>query len=428
MSKFIIKGFDGKKKLKGVYNVSGSKNESLPAMAMAFLFDDEYILENVPNIEDMNRMLELLTKMGFKVKSNKNTFYINPTTKLSSIIDFKIGSKMRSSLMLTASVLARKKEVSFIFPGGCAIGQRPIDLTLKAYEKMGAKVSRKKDIFFIKAEKLTGTEIFFDKISVTGTESVIMAASLAHGQTTLKNAAMEPEVVGIGNYLKSLGVKIEGLGTPIIKIWGTGGKPLKTKGKKFKVISDRIEAGSVLIMSVLSGQDVLIKNFNIDHLYPLVHILRESGANLKLGKNEIKVLKSKPKLKAIKNFLKTHEFPGFPTDLQQQMGVYFTQCEGSSRIFETIYENRFGYVEDLKKMGAKIDVWNKYEILIHGKTKLKGKKGLYAPDLRGGFTLIIASILAKGDSEILNTYVIKRGYENIIEKLTNIGVIIEERK
>ncbi len=426
MNKFKIKGFGGKKKLKGIYKVSGSKNESLPAMAMSFLFSDEYIVENVPDIEDMRRMLELLKKMGFKTNNEKNIFNIKPTNKLSSVIDYEIGGKMRSSLMLTASVLARMGKVSFSFPGGCAIGERPIDLTLKAYEKMGARVSQKGDIFYIKAKKLKGAEIFFDKISVTGTESVIMAASLAHGKTILRNAAMEPEVVGIGNYLKSLGVKIKGLGTPMIEIEGTGGKLLKTKKKKFKVMPDRIEAGSILAMAVLSGKNVLIKNFNYDHLYPLVYILEESGANLKFGKNYVKVLEANKKLLPIENFLKTHEFPGFPTDLQQQMGVYFTQCEGKSKIFETIYENRFGYAEDLKKMGAKIDVWNKYELLVHGKTKLRGKPDLYAPDLRGGFALIMAAVLAEGNSVIDNIYMVKRGYENIIKKLRGIGVLIEE--
>ena len=311
MNKFKITGFNGRKKLKGTYVVSGSKNESLPAMAMAYLFQDQYTVTNVPNIEDMSRMLELLEKMGFETVKERNSFILKPTKQLSSVIDYEIGAKMRSSLMLTASVLARTGKVSFIFPGGCAIGERPIDLTLKAYERMGAKIKRKGDKFYITAKKLKGTEIFFDKVSVTGTESVIMAASLAHGKTILRNAAMEPEVLGIGQYLKSLGVKITGLGTPIIEIEGTGGKLLNTKGKVFEVIPDRIEAGSVLILAALAGKDVLIKNFILDYNYPLVYVLKDSGANLKVGKNYIRVLKSKRNLKPIPSFLKTHEFPGF---------------------------------------------------------------------------------------------------------------------
>ncbi len=425
MSKFKIQGTDGKKTLVGTYTVSGSKNESLPAMTLAYLFSDEYIIKNVPDIEDMRRMLELLEKMGFETKKKKNTFYIKPTKNLSSVIDYEIGAKMRSSLMLTASVLAATGKVSFTFPGGCAIGERPIDLTLKAYEKLGAKVKKRGNEFFIEAEKLVGADIFFDKVSVTGTESAIIVSALAHGTTILRNAAMEPEVVGIGQYLKELGVKIEGLGTPTIKIIGTGGKLLKTKQKPFVVIPDRIEAGSVLILGVVAGKDLLIKNFVFEHLYPLVNILQDSGANFEFGKNSVRVLASKRILKPIPNFLKTHEFPGFPTDLQQQMGIYFTQCNGDSLIFETIYENRFGYINDLKKMGAKIDVWNHREILVHGKTKLKGRKRMFAPDLRGGFALMIAGVVAKGETEISNIYNVRRGYENIVEKLQNIGVKIE---
>ena len=423
MSKFKIIGTGSRKILKGIYQVSGSKNESLPAMAMSFLFSDVYTIKNVPQIEDMKRMLELLDIMGFDVSIKGSVFKLQ-SKKLTSAIDKKIGALMRSSIILTGPILARMGEVSFPYPGGCAIGERPIDLFLNSYKEMGAKISERRGVIKVKARKLKGIKIYLPVVSVTVTESVMMAAALAHGETIIKNAAMEPEVVGIGNYLKSVGVKIEGIGSPVIKIIGTGGKPLKTKGEAFEVIPDRIEAGSVLIMGALSAKDLLIKNVIPEHIESLIFTLEKSGANLKIGKNQIRVLKSKRVLKPVK--IKTHEFPGLATDLQQQMGTYATQCNGESNILETIYESRFGYVDDLKKMKAKIDVWNNFQISVKGKTLLRGRKNLFAPDLRGGFALIMAAILAKGESTIQNVYVIKRGYANIIKKLQNIGVKIEE--
>ena len=258
MSSFIVQGLNGRKKLSGDYYVSGSKNESLPAMALAYLMEDEYRVENVPDIEDMRRMLELLEKNGFITEQEGNAFVIKNGKKISSKIDYQLGGTMRSSLMLTAGSLARNKKVSFVFPGGCKIGERPIDLTLKAYEALGAKVTRRGKVFHVEAKELRGAEIFFDKVSVTGTESAIIAASLAKGKTTILNAAMEPEVVGIGNYLKSLGLKIEGLGTPTIHIQGRAGKLFRTKGKAFQVIPDRIEAGSMLILGALLAKKLTI--------------------------------------------------------------------------------------------------------------------------------------------------------------------------
>ncbi len=426
---FVIKGLGGRKKLEGVWEVSGAKNSALPALAMSVLFSDNFYLKNIPDIEDVFRMSECLEDLGFSFKKNKNNVEIIPQKKMSFEISKKNSYSMRSSVILTGPILARFGKVSFFAPGGCSIGDRAIDIFLDAYKKMGASITEKKNgkiEIETKNGKLKGAEIFLNKVSVTATESIILAAVLAKGRTTIKNCAMEPEVVVLCEYLKKIGVKIKGIGTTKISIDGLGNKKLKTKGKKFVNIPDRIETGSVLILAILCGKNILIKNIIPEHNEALFFSLKKSGAFFEIGKNFLKISAIKNKKTFREISVKTHEYPGFPTDLQSQIAVFMTQAGGESNIFETIFDGRLEALFGLKKMGAEINVQDLHKATIKGKTKLYGKK-LVASDLRAGFSYIIAGALASEETKISHTYLIKRGYENVFNKLKKIGLDVEEK-
>jgi UDP-N-acetylglucosamine 1-carboxyvinyltransferase len=357
MKKFVIQGLNGKKKLHGEYTVSGSKNSGLPAIAMSFLFEKALTLKNIPQIEDVFRLTEIIQKMGVVVDISKKDFVINTENLKSSEIDEKLGETLRSSLILTGPVLARTGKVVFHFPGGCSIGKRPIDVTLKAFEKMGAKVSSKGDKITVKSKgkNLVGAEIVMRVQSVTATENIMMTAVLAKGKTVIKNAAMEPEIEYLANYLNLVGAEIEGAGTPEITIKGRSGKLLEKNMPPYVNMADRIEAGSIAILAALCGKDVTIKHFVQEHLENFLEIFDEIGVKYTfVRKNVIRI-----KLQNTKKFtgvnIKTHEHPGFPTDLQSQMGVLLTQSMGESMIFETIFESRLDYLSTLAKMGARVE-------------------------------------------------------------------------
>jgi len=423
--KFLIKGLSGKRKLKGQVIISGAKNAVLKIMAASILFKDDLLIKNVPEVEDVFRMTELLKDLGAKVeKIGKNSLLINTQKIKNTSLQKNVAEQMRSSIVLIGPILARFGEVHFPHPGGCVIAERPISMFLNGFRGMGSRVLRdKKGIYHMSLEgkKLHGKTIFFNKQSVTATETFLMTAILAKGKTVLKNVALEPEIESLAKFFIKCGAKIKGVGTTTLQI--KGGRMLSAKNKFYTVIPDRIEAGSFLILGALASNNLLIKNCQPLYMESLISNLRFAGLKMEIKKSSIRVLdNSKTKLKALE--IKTHEYPGFVTDMQAPMAVLLTQTTGESSIFETIFENRLGYTEELSNMGAKIKVWNPQKITINGPTKLKGKT-LYGPDLRAGLAYIIAGIIANGQSLIENAYYIDRGYEKIENKLEAIGVRIK---
>lgn len=423
--KFIVKGLGGERKLKGEIEIKGAKNAALKAMAAAIIFEDGLVIKNAPEIEDMARIADLLSKMGASVNKSKNAYEIKCPLGMKSELPKDISKRLRSSVVLTGPILSRFGEVSFSHPGGCIIGKRPIDIFIDGFKAMGAKVNFKSGKYRLKAPggKLKGAEIFLKNQSVTATETFMISAVLAEGETVIKNAAMEPEIESLGDFLVSCGAKINGHGGSVIRIHG--GKLLRSNGKAYITMPDRIDAGSFLILGALAGKNLTIKNCNPAHLSSLLEHLRSAGVNVKVNKDKISVSASD---KGIKSFnLKTHEYPGFPTDLQAPMVVLLTQAHGDSLVFETIFEGRLGYVEDLIRMGADIKMMDPHRILVKGPSELRGRS-MESPDLRAGLAFIIAAVVAKGESVIHNVYNIDRGYEKIEERLSKIGVDIKRVK
>ncbi len=416
MEKFIIQGNN---KLKGEIKVNGAKNFALKILPAAFLSDQPLTVTNVPEIEDIKRLLEIIEDCGAKVERlSKGKYKITPPKRPKTDLSKDLVPQLRASILLVGPLLARYKKVDLPHPGGCIIGKRPIDQFIKAFESLGAKVRCTKTKYIFEAPQgLTGGEIIFSKISVTGTESAILAASLAKGTTTITNAACEPEVLALAEYLNTQGAKIKGAGTPTIEITGVK----KLKAGKCKVIPDRIEAGSFILMAAATDSKVKVSNCNPDHLTVPLKIIQDMGVKLEVGKNYVEVLSAK-NLKP--DNIATHEYPGFPTDLQAPMAVLLTQAQGTSEVHETIFENRFMYVDMLNRMGADIKIDNPREITINGPVELKGKE-LESPDIRAGIALVIAALMAKGESEINNIYQIDRGYENIAQRLQKIGAKIK---
>lgn len=429
--KFVIKGLNGKKTLNGSIAVAGAKNATLPAMASSILFKDTFSISNVPEIDDVDSMAKLLLALGANVeKKSKKKYCITTNNIKTTELDTDISKQMRGSIVLIGPLLARFGSVSFPHPGGCVIGPRPIDIFLNGFKKMGGNVQEKNGKYYIstnrgkKLKKLKGAEIFFPNISVTATETFMLAGILAEGKTILKNTAMEPEIKHLADFLNLCGARISGAGTSTIEI--TGGEFLNCKNRTYKILSDRIEAGSFLILGALTADNLEIKNCEPKHLEALIDILKKSGMSIKTEKNKI-IIKENRKIKnrELKGCnIKTHEYPGFATDLQAPMAVYLTQVNGESLLFETIFESRLNYTEDLVKMGADIIMWDPHRVMIKGPTILKGRE-LEGPDLRAGLAYIIAAIIAKGESVINNVHYIDRGYERIEERLRGIGVNIK---
>lgn len=432
--KLIIQGLGGQKKLSGEIKINGAKNAILKVMVASILFEDSFLMTNVPEIEDLNRMIEIFFSLGIKVvKKAKGKYLIEPQGMREMEIDEEISKRLRASILFTGPMLARFGKVTFPHPGGCVIGARPIDLFLDGFEKMGAKVEVRDDKYFVTAEgpnpmdgqrkKLKGSNIFFKVQSVTATETFIMAGVLAEGKTILKNVAMEPEIISLVEFLNSCGAQITGAGTPTIEI--IGGNLLKAKGKEYQAVPDRIETGSFLILGALCAKDLKISHCQPKHLEILIEVLRDSGVDIEVGEDYLRIRdnhKNNSELKSIN--IKTHEYPGFPTDLQAPLVVYLTQTTGESFIFETIFEGRLNYTDDLKTMGANIKMWDAHRATVIGPTSLKGKE-LDGPDIRTGFAFVIAGLIAKGESIINNVYYIDRGYEKVEERLQGIGADIK---
>ncbi len=427
---FLIKGQQGKRHLNGTLPVYGAKNAALPAFASALLFKDGVSFENVPYIQDIEHSAEIIKNLGGAVERlAARRWKIDANAVNKTALDIERAKHMRASIIFTGPLLARFGEASFPHPGGCVLGERPVDMFLSAFEKMGAAVRVEAEIYYlkVKGKKLRGAEIFLRVPSHTVTETVMMAAVLAEGVTIIRNAAMEPEIKNVADFLNSCGANIEGAGTPTITI--TGGALLTCGKKVFQTIPDRIEAGSFLILAALAGENLTVSNCEPKHLESLTHSLERSGVPMQIGKNSITV--KMPRDSKNSDFrsvnIKTHEYPGFPTDLQAPLAVFLTQVTGESNIFETIFDNRLNYAADLIKMGAKINVWNTHTMTIKGPSILKGRE-LEGPDIRAGLAYILASVVAKGRSVINNVHYIDRGYERIEERLKAVGVDIERMR
>ena len=418
MEKFII---TGNKKLSGNIKVSGAKNHALKLIPATLLSKQPTTISNVPNIEDVRRMFDIIEALGGKVtKKSSSSYEIDPSAIKTTKIPHDLGRQLRTSVMFIAPLLARFGKASFPHPGGCMIGKRPIDMFLEGYQSLGAKVRTDKDYYHITAPGgLKGGRFVFRKISVTVTESLIMAASLAKGKTELVFAACEPEVSSLAEQLNKRGAKIVGAGSHDITI--TGVKNIR--GGKFRCIPDRIECGSFAILGALLSDNLKITHCDPSHLEVFWLYLKKAGVNFKLGKNYVHILKQKRPFKAIADVV-THEYPGFVTDLQAPLSVLLTQAKGLSMVHETIFEGRLFYTDMLNRMGANIILCDPHRVVINGPSKLEGKD-LESPDLRAGMALMIAAMVAKGESSIANIYQIDRGYSNIEKRLINIGAKIK---
>jgi UDP-N-acetylglucosamine 1-carboxyvinyltransferase len=413
MNKFIIKG---NKKLRGEIKVKGAKNDAMVIFSASLLNTNPIKIKNVPQIEDIKRIAELIEELGCKIKNVKRGEYIINASKIDkTTINPDIASKIRASILLTAPLLSRVGYVEFPHPGGCVIGERPIDFFLEGYKAMGAHVSYKSGLYRITAKKLNGTKFVFDNMSVTCTEAMIMASVLAKGKTYLKNCACEPEVKSLANFLNSCGAKITGAGSPEINIEGV----LKLKKGNHITIPDRVEAGSFAILGAVPGNDITINNCDPNHIDSVTKLLLRMGAKINIYKNKIRVKSSR--LKSVS--IKTKEYPGFPTDLQAPMCVLLTQARGEGLIHETIYEGRLFWTEDLRRMGGITLMHDPHRLSVKGPTKLKGRE-IESPDIRAGMAYIIAALIAKGESVINNIYQIDRGYERIEERLQKLGADI----
>lgn len=415
MKQIKIKGGN---ELTGTIRISGAKNSAVALIPASLLSDDEVVIDNIPNISDIVALNEILEYLGATVSRDGELMKINSKTINNREIPEKISSKLRASYYFMSALLGKFHHVEMYFPGGCKIGARPIDQTLKAFHQLGAEIIEENNKYIIDAKELIGTHIYLDMPSVGATINTMLVAVKAKGKTIIDNAAKEPEIVNVATFLNNMGAKITGAGTSEIIIVG-----VEKLGKCFtEVIPDRIEAGTYIIAGALVGHNLKIENIIPEHVETLLIKLREMGVKLEIGSDYVTV-SSTGKYKHIN--VKTLGYPGFPTDLQQPLTTLLTQCNGVSNLEETIYENRFQNVKYLNKMGANIII-NKTgnKIKVNGPNELIGKK-VVATDLRAGACLILAALKANGTTTITEIEHVLRGYENIITKLQNVGANIK---
>lgn len=417
-SGFLIKGFSNRKPLEGLLRVTGAKNAVLKAQAASVLFKDKILLRNVPFIKDVGKMNELLEDLGVVVEQKgKRSFSFNAPKVLKTDLNSSAAKLFRSSVVLSGPILAREGKVRFPHPGGCVIGQRPIDVFLDAFQKMGAELKIQGPFYELKAKKLKGTEIFFKAQSVTATETVMMTAVLVNGITVLHNCACEPEIACLAKFLNSAGANIIGAGTHTIIV--RGGNVLMSG--VFNTPPDRIEAGTFAVIAALCGKNLKIANCDPSQMGAVLRALSEVGASVEKGKNCL-LIKGPRALRPTD--VKTNAYPGFSTDLQAPFSVVLTQAKGRSLLFETIFEGRLNYLSDLKRMGANIVACDPHRAIITGPTRLTGRE-TKSPDLRAGLAFLIAGMVADGDSLVNNAYNIDRGYEKIEERLNAVGANIK---
>jgi UDP-N-acetylglucosamine 1-carboxyvinyltransferase len=417
MDKFVIRGGNP---LLGTIRVSGAKNSALPCMAAAILTEEEVILENIPQVRDIETERRLLVSMGAEVELGYGR--AQHRTKISCRVlsdpeaKYEIVKTMRASSLVLGPLVARCGMARVAMPGGCAIGGRPIDLHIKGLEKMGAVITQEHGYLEARAERLRGTHLVFDKITVTGTEDLLMAAVLAEGETLMENCAREPEVSDLAALLIAMGAKIEGAGTSTIRVQGV----TSLHGARHRINPDRIEAGTFLIAGAISGGDLIVANCNPEHLAAVISKVHEAGVRVDLlGPDSVRV-RSEGNLRAAD--ISTEEYPGFPTDMQAQYMALATQSEGVSQVTENIFENRFMHVQELVRMGANIKVEGN-SATVQGPAKLSAA-AVMCSDLRASASLVLAALVADGESILDRVYHMDRGYERIEEKLRGVGAQI----
>ena len=402
--------------LSGTINISGAKNSAVALIPAAILSDEQVEIDNIPDISDIVALEEILNYLNADIKRNGNKIIIDSSKIINREVPEDISKKLRASYYFMSSLLGKYKFVEMYFPGGCSIGARPIDQTLKGYRALGAKVIEEGNKFTISADELIGNKIYLDMPSVGATVNIMLTAVKAKGETIIENAAKEPEIVNLATFLNNMGAKITGAGTSTINIEG-----VDYLGKAFtEVIPDRIEAGTYIIAGALMGKDLKINNIIPAHVASLIEKLSEMGCNIIIDDNSVTISKINNG-KSIN--VKTLGYPGFPTDLQQPLSTLLTQLNGTSVLEETIYENRFQNIKYLVDMGASIIIENK-KIYVTGPTDLVGKP-VVATDLRAGACLVLAGLKATGETIVENIEHVLRGYENIIGKLSNVGAEIE---
>jgi len=407
---------EGGNLLSGNIEISGSKNSAVALLPASILCNTKSRILSVPKIRDIEYLLKILEVLNCKYEIKNQELEIDTTNLKNAPIPEDLSEQMRASYYFMGTLLARFHRAEISFPGGCVIGARPIDLHIKGFEALGAKVTLIKNKYIIEAEELKGAHIHLDFPSVGATINIMLAASLAKGETIIENAAQEPEILNVAEFLKSAGCDITGAGTSIIKIKGDN----SLDNGEIKVYPDRIEAATYIILGALIGKNLCIKNLNIKHIESVLKKLSECGVSYETKESEVIISKCN---NILPTSIVTETYPGFPTDIQPPFTTLLTQANGISSVLETIYESRYKYAESLKLMGAKT-ITDQNLLTIQGPTNLKAQN-LYVPDLRGGAALVLASLIADGVSYLDNISLILRGYEDIVEKLNNVGAKIE---
>ena len=417
MDKFLI---SGPCRIKGQINIQGSKNAALPILASTLLFDNAVVIENLPRVKDIDTMLNLLKSLGSKIQiyNNKKTVRISRIKNSKYLASYSLVKTMRAGILVLGPMISKYHKSITSLPGGCLIGARPVNFHLNALKKLGMKYEIKKGYIHASSKgKLKGTQIKFSKISVGATENTIIASCLAKGKTTLKNCAIEPEIKDLTNFLNSGGAKIKWIGKRTCQIIGVE----SLNQTRYSVMGDRIETGTFCVAATISNGDLKIKNFNPKIIQTEINILKKTGAKIKTSKNEIHI-KGPKNIKNINSII-TKEYPNFPTDLQAQFMVLLCKAKGRSSITESIFENRFMHVAELRRLGAKILI-KENRAIIEGNTQFIGSE-LMSSDLRASVALVLAAIVSKGKSTINRIYHLDRGYEKIEKKLQKVGVKIK---
>jgi UDP-N-acetylglucosamine 1-carboxyvinyltransferase len=414
MDKFVIRGGNP---LTGTVRISGAKNSALPCMAAALLTDEDVILENIPDVRDIQTERKLLVSMGASVELGYGRAHHRTTINCAALAEpvakYEIVKTMRASSLVLGPLVARTGLARVAVPGGCAIGDRPIDLHIQGLAAMGATMTQEHGYIQARAERLRGAHIVFDKITVTGTEDLLMAATLADGETLLENCAREPEVVDLAALLTKMGARIEGAGTGTIRVNGVK----KLHGARHRIFPDRIEAGTFLIAAAMAGGDVIVQSIVPEHQGALLGKLAMCGVRCEIGHDQVRVISEPGKLRAAD--ITTEEYPGFPTDMQAQYMALATQAEGTCVIEENIFENRFMHVPELARMGANIRLDGR-AATVRGRTPLSSA-AVMASDLRASASLVLAALVAEGETIIDRVYHLDRGYERMEEKLRGLG-------
>ena len=409
---------EGEARLCGEVSISSSKNAILPILAASLLSDEKVFIDQVPFIRDVNIIMELIGQLGLQTEIGNSTISVAGMPQL-NYPPYELVRQIRASFLVMGPLLARHGSVKMSLPGGCAIGTRPIDLHLKGFEALGARITLSCGDIVAQARRLRGNHIYLDFPSVGATENILMAATMAEGTTFIENAALEPEVVDLANFINSMGGKVFGAGSNVVRVEGVS----RLKGCRYTPVPDRIEAGTYMVAAAATGGDVVIKNVIPEHLKAITAKLAESGTQVEEYENRVRVYR-KEEIKPL--YIKTLPYPGFPTDMQAQFMAYLSRSQGSSVITESVFENRFMHIQELMRMGVKIKAEGRTAI-IKGTRELSGAR-VKATDLRAGAALLIAGLTARGNTIISESEHIERGYENFTEKLNQLGARVHTQK